>query len=175
MLLHSSGCTCEPFECTFILHTYLWSILGLYTLVFVLVLLRVTYIFPTLLVVLSVQLVNFIQDLLYYLTILNRYQYQRWHRMVGEYANYEAAGNTNPPATSNNSISAALSNLAQNLATIKAGNTSTWSTHNHAPFLDHFASDLPFDVSSRDGSTTFLLRCLAPLTARVGVKNIVTN
>ena len=41
------------------------------------------------------------------------------------------------------------------MATLQAGNISTEATCNHAPVLDTFTSDLPFDLSSRAVSTEF--------------------
>ena len=45
------------------------------------------------------------------------------------------------------------------MATLQVGNTSTEDTHNHDPVLYPFVSNLPFEISSRAGSTAFQLTC----------------
>ena len=138
-------------------------------LVFVLVALRAKCTLPTVLLVLSMKLVHFIQDIIYfiqyliyfiqyllfYFTISTRAKYQRCHRMVKESTTSEASGNKNPSDTSNDSIAAAINKLTQDLDTLQAGNTSTGATHNNAPVLDPFSSDLTFDIYYRYRSTAF--------------------
>ena len=104
---------------------------------------------PTILVAPSVQLVHFIQDIiysiqyiLYYFTVLTRAQAQRRRRMVEESTIYEASGNKNTLDTINDSIFAAMNNIFQALATLQVGNKSTKATQNHSPVLNPFSYDL---------------------------------
>ena len=95
--MYSSGRANDSFEWTVVLHMYLWSIYLTCTLVFVIMALRVPCTLTNILVSQSVKLVHlikyllyFIQDILYYFTLLTRAQDQLHCSMVRESTTAEA-------------------------------------------------------------------------------------
>ena len=77
--------------------------------------------------------------------------------MVEESSNASAAGNDNPPDTSNNTIADALNNLTHALATLQNVNKNTQDTSSHDLVLNYFVPTQTFDLSPRSGSTAFQL------------------